>query len=87
MWVGLPRKIQSMGGHFLFVDDQETPNTQIATFSYPEEKKMLVFEVRHWITNDEANMALGDDGKLDANTVGVTFYGSEGYLVQPDYGS
>ncbi|MBN1348137.1 Gfo/Idh/MocA family oxidoreductase [candidate division KSB1 bacterium] len=80
--VGLPKKIQSMGGHFMFDDDQETANTQIATFEYPDEKKMLVFEVRHWITNHE-----GGIGEGPSNTVGVIFYGSEGYLVVDSYSS
>jgi hypothetical protein len=78
--VGLPKKVQSMGGHFLFDDDQETPNTQISTFSYPEEKKMIVFEVRHWITNGEN---VGDGG----GAVGNIFYGSEGILILPSYSS
>jgi len=73
--VGLPTRAQSMGGHFLFDDDQETPNTQVSTFQYPEEKKMIVFEVRHWMTNDEAGYK-----------VGVTIYGSDGYMVIPSYG-
>jgi hypothetical protein len=47
---------------------------------------MLVFEVRHWMTNTEADMA----GKSDPmagpaagarQTVGNIFYGSKGYLV------
>jgi predicted dehydrogenase len=78
--VGLPRKVQSMGGHFLFDDDQETPNTQVTSFEYPSgkpsEKKMLVFEVRHWITNPE--------GEAPCD-VGVLFYGSEGYMSIPSY--
>ncbi len=73
---GHPQKIQSSGGHFMFDDDQETPNVQIATFDYPDQKKRLVFEVRHWMTNNEA--ALGSAGE---NEVGVLFYGSEGYMV------
>jgi predicted dehydrogenase len=72
--VGLPRLAQGVGGHFLFEDDQETPNTIVTSFSYPEEKKLLVFEVRHWMTNDEAGA-----------TIGVIFYGSEGYMVVPSY--
>ena len=72
--MGLPTRIQSAGGHYLFDDDQETPNTLVTTFEYPEQKKMLVFEVRHWLTNHEG---LADGPK---NEVGVTFYGSEGYL-------
>jgi len=77
--VGLPKKIQSMGAHFMFDDDQETPNTQAASFFYPEEKKMLVFEVRHWITNGE------DVGKIGA--VGNIFFGSEGIMIMPGYTS
>lgn len=68
--VGLPRRIQSMGDHFLFDDDQQTPNTQIATFYYPEEKKMLVFEVRGLITNAEEEVSVGN-----------IFYGSDGIMV------
>ena len=79
--VGLPKKVQSMGGHFMFDDDQETPNTQIATFSYPEEQKMIVFEARHWYTNAE------DVGNPGANSIGDIFYGSEGILIVPSYTS
>jgi predicted dehydrogenase len=72
--VGLPKRVHAAGGHFMFDDDQETPNTLISIFEYPDEKKMLVFETRHWITNQE------DFGSGDSNAVGVTFYGSEGYM-------
>jgi len=72
--VGLPTKVHAAGGHFMFDDDQETPNTLVSIFEYPAEKKMLVFETRHWITNHE------DFGSGTSNAVGVTFYGSEGYM-------
>jgi predicted dehydrogenase len=72
--VGLPRTVASAGGHFMFDDDQETPNTLVSTFKYPEQNKMLVFEVRHWMTNHEGF------GSGPSNAVGVTFYGSEGYM-------
>ena len=48
-----------MGGHFLFDDDQETPNVQMASFEYPDQKKLLTFEVRHWITNSEGDSQIG----------------------------
>jgi predicted dehydrogenase len=73
--VGLPKKIQAAGGHYMFDDDQETPNSLICTYEYPDEKKMLVFETRHWITNQE-----GYATSPSSNAVGVTFYGSEGYM-------
>jgi predicted dehydrogenase len=74
--VTLPSKVQSMGSHFMFDDDQETPNTQVTAFMYPAEKKLLTFEVRHWDTPVE-----GTDLK-----VGVLFLGSKGYMEIPSYG-
>jgi predicted dehydrogenase len=74
--VKVPTKVQSMGGHFMFDDDQETPNTQVTAFMYPEEKKLLTFEVRHWDTPSE-----GTDLR-----VAVLFLGSKGYMEIPNYG-
>jgi len=99
--VGLPDKVQSMGGHFLFDDDQETPNTQISTFEYPgakpHQKKMLVFEVRHWLTNSEGGREMKEkegEGKAkkdregkDGLMVGNLFLGSDGYMEIPSYSS
>ncbi len=54
-----PKKISAVGGHFMFEDDQQTPNTLNASFEYetPEGRpRMLEFEVRHWITNHEAEV-------------------------------
>jgi predicted dehydrogenase len=57
--VKFPNKVSAIGGHFMFDDDQETPNTLNASFVFnqPEGKpKILEFEVRHWITNQEAGL-------------------------------
>jgi predicted dehydrogenase len=78
--VGLPTRIHAGGGHFMFADDQQTPNDLITIYEYPQEKKQLVFEVRHWITNHEGFEPSG------GNEVGVTFYGSEGYLQVKYFG-
>ena len=61
--VKYPTKVSAIGGHFMFDDDQETPNTLTATFEFDDggKKKMMVFEVRHWITNHEAG--IGEGGK------------------------
>jgi predicted dehydrogenase len=81
--VTLPERVYSTGGHFMFDDDQQTPNTQIATFDFNQggKKALLVFEVRHWITNHEAGI---NEGK-DSNTIGNIFYGSKGYLAIDGY--
>ena len=86
--VELPTRVSSLGGHFLFDDDQETPNTQMAVFEFPnarasgDKKKILQFEVRHWITNHE-----GEFGEGASNNIGNIFYGSEGYMVLRPNGS
>ncbi len=57
--VGLPNKASAIGGHFMFDDDQQTPNTLNCAFEFdlPDGKrKMLEFEVRHWISNHEADI-------------------------------
>ncbi|MPY90288.1 MAG: gfo/Idh/MocA family oxidoreductase [Luteitalea sp.] len=88
MGVKHPTKISSMGGHFMFDDDQETPNTQVATFEFEDggKKKLLVFEVRHWITNNEAGIGERSDPQAGAaagapETVGNIWYGSKGYMA------
>jgi predicted dehydrogenase len=91
--VTLPTKITAMGGHFMFDDAQNTPNVLMALFEFPnnegqgDKKKILQFEVRHWMTNKEVN--LGDDNsdstgymKSARNNVGNLYYGSEGYMVK-----
>lgn len=77
--VGLPKIAQALGSHFMFDDDQETPNTMVATFKYPEENKMLVFEVRHWMTNDEIDV--GGTG----NVIGDLFLGPKGIMITTGY--
>jgi len=83
--VKLPTKVSSMGGHFMFDDDQQTPNTQVATFEFNKggKKVMLVFEVRHWMTNHEAG--IGEGPRKDPNTIGNIFYGSKGYMAISNY--
>jgi predicted dehydrogenase len=70
---GLPRKVYSSGGKFVYDDDQETPNTQTALFDYGNLE--VIFEVRGLTTNGEGSIAF--DG---ANTIGNVFYGSEGFI-------
>ena len=82
--VTLPSHINSMGSHFMFDDDQETPNTLLCSFFYPDagkKGKMLVFETRHWISNHEGGIGTGGD-----NEVGNIFYGEEGYMVMDGSG-
>jgi hypothetical protein len=89
--VTLPSKITAVGGHFMFDDDQQTPNDMMAIFEFPnsngagDKKKILQFEVRHWITNREGVKSetpqAGNSYMMSAdNTVGNLFYGSRGFM-------
>ena len=89
--VTLPTKVFSMGGHFMFDDDQTTPNTMISNleFNVNGKKKMIVFEVRHWMTNNEAGIGqkTNNRGEFDSNCIGNVFYGSEGFMAIDGYTS
>ncbi|HUS08430.1 MAG TPA: Gfo/Idh/MocA family oxidoreductase [Bryobacteraceae bacterium] len=72
--VDLPTAVVSTGGKFVYQDDQEVPNTQIATYDYGD--KEIVFEVRGLLTGPEGGMQI-----RGGNTIGNLFYGSEGYMA------
>lgn len=77
MWgldVGLPTQITSMGGKFLWDDAKEVPEVLTSVYHYPEEGKIIQFEVRPWCTNTEQDV-----------TVGNIFYGEKGILVVDGY--
>lgn len=90
--VKLPTRVSAMGGHFMFEDAQETPNTLMAVFEFPnpggtgDKKKILEFETRHWMTNPEGDHLGVNDYKTNnymtstANVIGNIFYGSKGYM-------
>ena len=69
-----PDKITSSGGKFLWNDAKETPEVLSSSFVYTKEKKIIEFEVRPWMTNEEGGVGIGN-----------IFYGSEGYMVVKGY--
>jgi predicted dehydrogenase len=69
-----PRTVVCTGGKFLYDDDQETPNMQLASFNYGD--CQLVFEVRGLITGGEHDIE--PDGP---NIIGNLFYGNDGYMA------
>ncbi|MBW7891727.1 MAG: Gfo/Idh/MocA family oxidoreductase [Chitinophagaceae bacterium] len=91
--VELPTRISAVGGHFMFTDDQQTPNDLIGIFEFPnpdgggDKKKILQFEVRHWYSNEDVQLS---DKQSDStgymrsskNNIGNLFFGSKGYMVK-----
>jgi predicted dehydrogenase len=74
--LGLPKSVVSTGGKYVYEDDQETPNTQIATFDYGDAE--LMFEVRGILTGSEGGLA---NNRTSANVIGDLFYGSDGWMA------
>ncbi len=73
--VKFPNKVSAIGGHFIFKDDQETPNTLNCAFQFnmPDgSRRMLEFEVRHWMSNHEAEIGTGAYGAEDVPAAGIT---------------
>jgi predicted dehydrogenase len=56
--VGFPTKVSAIGAHVMFDDDQETPNVLTCSYEFgsPGPRRLMEFEVRHWMTNHEAEI-------------------------------
>ncbi len=73
--VELPMKVTAIGGHFMFDDDQQTPNTITALYEFrtPDGKtRMMNFEVRGWMTNHEAEIGTAQFSGGDVPAAGLT---------------
>ena len=73
--VGFPVSVSAMGGHFMFKDDQLTPNLLNATFYFDAPggtRKMMEVEVRPWITNHEAEIGTGAYNTTGVPAAGLT---------------
>jgi predicted dehydrogenase len=97
--LGFPTKISAVGGKVMFDDDQQTPNVLNCSFEFERANHkpvLLEFEVRHWMTNHEAEIGVarkastasgeraeGGIGPKEGsyNSVGNIFYGSKGYMA------
>ena len=78
---GLPNGVSSTGGKYVYHDDQETPNTQLASFDYGDSE--VVFEVRGLPTPSESIItfeAPTGHSMSEGNSIGNTFFGENGYL-------
>lgn len=81
-----PTKVQSMGGRFVHDDDSEMPNYQMFACQY-EDGRIIQFEARGWLTNDEAKMRDTYHFVVPGQAVGNIFLGTKGYMVIPNYNS
>lgn len=69
--VDYPTEVQCTADKLVFAGDiQETPDTQVVTFKFPERQAMLLYEQRLW-----------SPYHLEGYENGVAFYGETGYIV------
>lgn len=83
----LPKGVCSTGGKYIYDDDQETPNNQIASFDYGDAE--LVFEVRGLPTPTEGAIkfqAPTGQRLSGGNSIGDTYFGDKGYMSVDDSG-
>jgi predicted dehydrogenase len=71
--IGFPTTSVSTGGKFVYDDDQETPNTQMASFGYGTRE--ILFEVRGLLTGPEAGLPVRGE-----NLVGNIYFGRDGWM-------
>ena len=72
---GMPKSVVTVGGRFGYVDDGETPNTELALYDYGNGQQ-LIFEVRGLTTKDYKGAMVGN-----------VWFGDKGYVVCPSYSS
>ena len=84
-----PNLMMSLGGRYLPAedDDADTPNCQTLVCQWEGRNLQVSFEIRHWFTNSEAGMGEKYPFLDGGSVVGVIFFGSEGYMIIPDYSS
>src|SRR5437868_1016612 len=69
--VKFPSEVQCTADKLVFAGDvQETPDTQVVTFRFPEKEAILIYEQRLW-------SPYWQEGYEN----GVAFYGTDGYLI------
>jgi len=80
----LPKSVVSAGGRFGYTDDGQTANTQVICFDYGDCE--LVFEVRGLPSDSPYPGKKSPKRKAKPdNFVGNVWYGSDGYVVCPNY--
>ena len=66
-------------------DDADTPNTLAFLCRWADNNALVTVENRHWYTNSEAEMRDKYPFMAPNQCVGEIFFGSEGYMIFPDY--
>lgn len=82
-----PTQVSAMGGNFVHKDDRTSPTHVAITYQFGEKYPLLTYEHRSWYTNSEAGFRDKFPFVQPDFPVGTIFFGSEGYMIIPDYSS
>jgi len=82
-----PTQVTAVGGKFVHEDDRTSPTHVAITYRFAEPKPMVTYEHRSWYTNAEAGFRDKYPFVQPGYPVGTIFFGTEGYLIVPDYSS
>ncbi|MHB8969590.1 MAG: Gfo/Idh/MocA family protein [Pirellulaceae bacterium] len=82
-----PVTVMCMGDRYApgDTDDADTPNTLSFLCKWADNNALVTVENRHWYTNSEAQMRDKYPFVAENQCVGEIFFGSEGYMIFPDY--
>lgn len=67
--VDYPSRVTSSGGRYHWQDDQQTPDTQVVTYDFPE-GKTVIWEARSC-----------NPRRIEGSATGVSFHGKEGTMI------
>jgi predicted dehydrogenase len=82
-----PTHVSAMGGKYVHEDDRTSPTHVAITYRFGDAKPLVTYEHRSWYTNSEAGFRDEYPFVQPDFPVGTIFFGSEGYLIFPDYSS
>ncbi len=82
-----PVTVACMGDRYMLgaPDSADTPNTLAFLCKWADNNALVTVENRHWYTNSEAGMRDQYPFMAPNQCVGEIFFGSEGYMIMPDY--
>jgi predicted dehydrogenase len=82
-----PTEVHAVGGKYVHDDDRTSPTHVALTFRFGDAKPLVTYEHRSWYTNSEAGFRDQYPFVQPKFPVGTIFFGSDGYMIFPDYSS
>jgi len=82
-----PTQITAAGGKYVHEDARTSPTHVAMTYQFADPNPLVTYEHRSWYTNSEAGFRDKYPFVQPDFPVGTIFFGSQGYLIFPNYSS